>query len=65
MAQVDLKLVVRPRWWFRPALWAGFAALKLGLIRDADSVEHYDGRITGEERVSKWLADFAMRFEVR
>jgi hypothetical protein len=65
MEEVRATLVVRPKWWFRPALWAAFVAVKLGVVRDAESSAHYDGRITAEERASKWLADFAMRFEAR
>jgi hypothetical protein len=49
----------------RPALWASFLALKLGLVRDAPSAEHFSGLITAEERVAKWLTDYAFRFEVR
>lgn len=62
---VTVQLIMHTKWWFRPALVLAFIALQLGLIRDAESAEHYDGRITAEERVSKWLADFAFWVEVR
>jgi hypothetical protein len=65
MAQVQLSLIIQPKWWMWPALVVGLLALKLGLVRDAPSAEHYDGIITAEERVSRWLANFAFRFEVR
>jgi hypothetical protein len=65
MAQVQVTLTVRPKWWMRPALWASFWALQIGLIRDKPSAEHFGGVMTADERVSKWLADYAFRFEVR
>jgi hypothetical protein len=64
MADLYISLAVRPKWWFRPALWAACIAVWLGFVRDADSAEHYSGRITAEERASKWLANYALRFEV-
>jgi hypothetical protein len=65
MAELQVTLSVRPKWWMRPALWVSFWALQLGLIRDKPSAAHFDGIITAEERVAQWLADFAFRFEVR
>ena len=47
------------------AVAAAALALHLGLIRDAASSEHWGGRITAEERVAKWLADFAFSVEAR
>jgi hypothetical protein len=65
MAQLQVTLVVRPKWWMRPALWLAYFALAFRLIRDAKSTEHYGGLITADERVAKWLTDYAFRFEVR
>lgn len=65
MAQVTLQLTLHAKWWFRPAVALAIIALWLGLISDADSAEHWGGRITAEERVAKWLADFAFWVEAR
>jgi hypothetical protein len=62
---VTVALHVQPKWWMRPAVVASAIALKLGLIRDAESAAHFGGIITAEERVAKWLTDFAFRIEVR
>lgn len=63
MAQVNVELTLRPKWWMLPALWLAVIALRLGLIRDAESAEYWDGRITAEERVAKWLASYAFHVE--
>lgn len=65
MAQLQVTLAVRPKWWMRPVLWASVWALHFGLIRDKPSTEHFGGIITADERVSRWLANYAFRFEVR
>ena len=62
--QITLTLSVSPRWWFRPALWGAMILLWLGWISDAESADHWGGRITAEERASKWLANYAFRFGV-
>jgi hypothetical protein len=63
IVQLTVTLHLEPKWWMRPALWISCWALKLGLIRDKPSAEHFGGVITAEERVSKWLANYAFRFE--
>lgn len=65
MAQLTVRLSVRPKWWMRPALWVGYFALAFRLVRDAKSTEQHGGLITADQRVAKWLVDHAMRFEVR
>jgi hypothetical protein len=65
MAQVEVTLSVKAKWWMWPALRVSSILLRLGLIRGAASAEHYGGRITAEQRVAKWLADHAFRFGVR
>jgi hypothetical protein len=65
MAQVTVELSLRPKWWMRPALASAALFLRLGLIRDAASPEHFGGVITAEERVAKWLADYAFMVECR
>lgn len=65
VAPIYVELTLKPKWWMRPALWAAMALIFLGLVRGADSAEHWNGRITAEERVAKWLANFAFRVEAR
>jgi len=65
MARCDLQLTISPKWWFRPALSLAGFTLWAGLIRDADSAEHWGGKISAQERVARWLADFAFRVETR
>jgi hypothetical protein len=65
MAQVQAQIIVRKRWFFWPALIAAAILGKLGLIRGKASAEHFGGIITGQERVGRWIADHAMRIEVR
>lgn len=65
MAQLTVTLIVRPKWWMRPAVTLSVIALRLGLVKDAPSRDHWGEIITAEERVAKWLTDFAFRFEVR
>lgn len=62
---VTVDLILLPKWWSRPALWLGMIALHLGLISDAESAEHWGGRITAEERLARWLVDFAFVVEAR
>lgn len=62
---LTIELSVRPKWWMRPAVAVGFLLLKFGLVRDAASPEHFGGRITADERVAKWLANYAFRVEAR
>jgi hypothetical protein len=62
---VRVNLILHKKWWFAPAFYAAMFALWLGLISDADSPEHWGGRITADERVGKWLADFAFWVECR
>lgn len=64
IAPLHVELTFKPKWWMRPALWAACIALRLGLVRDAASSEHWGCSITAEERVAKWLADHAFRWEV-
>lgn len=65
MAELQVTLVVHPKWWMRPAVELAIVAVALGLIRDKPSSEHWGGIITAEERVAKWLTDFAFKIEVR
>lgn len=65
MAEVQAQVIIRKRWFFWPAIITVAVLGKMGLIRDKDSPEHFGGRITGQERAGKWLADHAMRIEVR
>jgi hypothetical protein len=65
MARQSLTLHMQKRWFFWPAIVALAALGKLGLIRDKPSEEHHGGIETGQERAARWLADHAIRIEVR
>jgi hypothetical protein len=65
MAAVTVTLSVRAKWWMRPALWLAYFALAFRLIRDAKSTEQFGGLITADERVAKWLTDYAFIIEAR
>lgn len=52
MGQVQLRTVVRKRWFFWPAILIISALGKLGILKDP-------------AKAGKWLADHAMRIEVR
>lgn len=65
MAHVQADIVVRRRWFFWPALVLIVALGKIGLIRDKVSPAHHGGIETGQERAGRWIADHAMRIEVR
>lgn len=61
---LTVELTVHTKWWFKLAVMVVWALLWLGLIRDADSAEHFGGRIPADERAAKWLVDHAMRLEL-
>jgi hypothetical protein len=65
MEQVNATVVLRRRWFFWPALLTLSLLGRLGLIRDKADPPRWNGKITGQERAAKWLAERAMRIEVR
>lgn len=52
MAEVKAQVILTRRWFFWPAMLAMVALGKLGILKSPD-------------RAGKWLADHAMRIEVR
>lgn len=52
MAQVKAQLIIRKRWFFYPAAIIMVVLGNLGIIRD-------------QEKAGKWLADHALRGEIR
>jgi hypothetical protein len=52
MAQVDAQIILRKCWFFWPAILTISALGKLGVLRD-------------QQKAAQWLADNAMRIEVR
>lgn len=65
MAEQNLVLHAQKRWFFWPAIICIVAIGRLGLIRDKVSAAHHGGIETGQERAARWLADHAIRIEVR
>jgi hypothetical protein len=57
MANVNLRITVKMRWWAAIAIPAAFALLFLDLIPDAPSAEHWSGRISPLERVTAWIVN--------
>jgi hypothetical protein len=62
---MQVTLCLRKRWFFWPAAIILATMGRLGLIRGRASADHRDGIETGQERVGRWLADHAIRIEVR
>lgn len=62
---ITVQLSARKRWFFWPAIVCLVMLGRLGLIRDKFSAAHQGGVETGQERAARWLADHAIRIEVR
>lgn len=65
ISTITVTLSARKRWFFWPALICIVMLGRLGLIRDKVSTAHHGGIETGQERAARWLADHAIRIEVR
>ena len=63
MAQVQLRITVRKRWFFWPAFVVATILVRTGVLRDAPSTAHWDGKITAAERAAEWLANHAIVVE--
>lgn len=64
MAQVQLRIAVRKRWFFWPAFFVALLLVRTGLLRDAESAAHWDGKITADKRAAEWLTSHAIVIEV-